>query len=571
MKPRWCFVLLLLCAPPLRADAPANLLRNPDFVGGLQDWFLKGADRCKSEVVLATNEKFERALRLDVTPQAKDMPWSVVLRQTIGAPLQKGKLLTLKVWLRSPEQVQVTAFVEGAAAPYPKTLSATLALTPQWQEYEIKSECNQDFGPGDANCGFFLAHGKGSIRMAGVRLFQTDKPVEAKPTPTPTAKPTPTPRLRPTPTPLPPQGPPEEVPLANGDFTQGLTGWTRDDNSPLKASVVEAQAGPFTRALKLESDAPADETPFAPASLLKQKIAAPLRRGDGLQIKFWLHGPAGARLGVLIGPPASSATFLRQVVRATAEWKEVEMRGVSYWDSLPQMTQNMPQIALWASTQGGALEVAGLRLTRVPYASREWLLPPREFNVANLFKSDMLEGAVLEKNSPFSLYQLTGWMIEPRDGCQVELVDVEAGQAGPYRRALRLTFTSPDGKNRGQTLFQAFETPPLTNEVFALKFWANCSTNSVVQIFADQSEKYVPPPPGEKPTPPRTRPALAGFLQLTPGWKEYVWRPNPLLLERLKTQPPMTTERATCRFIFAQPEGVVELTGMRLGLERLPE
>ena len=86
----------------------------------------------------------------------------------------------LKVWLRSPEQVQITAFVENAAPPYDKSLTATFRLTNEWQEYEIKGLCKDNMPPGGANCGFFLSHSKGTIRLADVRLFQTDKIEERK-------------------------------------------------------------------------------------------------------------------------------------------------------------------------------------------------------------------------------------------------------------------------------------------------------------------------------------------------------------------------------------------------------
>ncbi|HEY0075623.1 MAG TPA: carbohydrate binding domain-containing protein, partial [Abditibacteriaceae bacterium] len=134
MKVWFCCLILLLSLAPLNAQEAPNLLRNSGFEEGLSAWFLKGADRVKTEFSVTSHEKFQRALRLDVTPQAKDMPWSVVLRQEIGAPLPKGKQLTLKAWLRSPEKMQVTAFVEGAKAPYVKTLTATITLTPEWQE-----------------------------------------------------------------------------------------------------------------------------------------------------------------------------------------------------------------------------------------------------------------------------------------------------------------------------------------------------------------------------------------------------------------------------------------------------
>lgn len=413
-----CAVALLFCTA-LRADEVPNgpnLLRNPDFAASLDGWFLKGGDRCKSEVLVAAQEKFSRALRLDVTPLANDKAWSVVLRQSIGAPLQKGKKLTLKVWLRSPEKVQVTAFIEGAAAPYPKTLSSTLTLGTQWQEYEITSECNQDFGPGTANCGFYLSHGKGSIRLADVRLFQSDKAETPKTT---------SPKVEP----------------------------------------------------------PKAETPKVEPTKI-------------------------------IAPP-----------------------------------------------------IPGL-----PVAPRPDAAPPlQNFNLASLLAAEDFTGAQWDAEAVPLNQTLAGWQVRRDPQTQVEVVDVEAGAAGDFKKALRLTFTPPEDPKKyfGYGIFQPFRTPLLSNQTFVLRFWARSTTQNMLQVMSNQEEKLAPLAPGETRTRINSRGALSAYLPLTPKWTEYTVRPNPAQLKALRDNP-FPSDRAHCMIVFNRPAGTIELTGFRLGLEQPP-
>ncbi len=577
--------LFLVASATYAADAP-NLLRNNQFVKELDSWFLKGADRCKSEATVTSHEKFQRALRLDVTPQAKDMPWSVVLRQTIGAPLQKGKQLVLKAWLRSPEQVQITAFVENAAPPYDKSLTATFRLTNEWQEYEIKGIIKEDLPPGGANCGFFLSHSKGTIRLADVRLFQTDKPEDTikvePPRITPPKAELPKvepPNIEP-PVQLPKIEPPVITPpkpaqiveslLEDEDFERNLNGWTLPVNDTLKAEVVAAMPGelpePWTRVLKLSSDGEADPLNTR-QRIITQKFAASIAPGDGLLVKFWARGPRGSRVSVQAGSTGAPSLLLLARLDVSAEWKAYEARSISH----TALRAEQAQLALWNGAIGGSLEIAGLQAERISNVPRDWADPPPVFNFENLFFAPDFSNARLEQDNPRLAQFPAHWQVALRPGVKAEIVDTEAG---PYNNALRLTFTPPEPPDPKQPfgfgIFQSFRTPALTNEVFALKFWARSTNGTRLYINLSQTEKTPPPAPGERPKSSRSRTAIGADFPLTAEWREYTFRPDAAILRKIQ-QDPFVSVNGSCAIFFREPKGTVELTGFRLALERPAE
>lgn len=572
MKQYWSVIFLLLVITIARAEDGLNLLRNGNFEEGQSGWFLKGADRCKSEVTLAGQEKFNRSLRLDVTPQAKDMPWSVVLRQAIGAPLQKGKTLKIKVWLRSPEQVQVTTFIEGGAAPYPKTLNATLTLTPQWQEYEIKSECNQDFAPGGANCGFFLSHGKGSVRIGDVRLYQTDKaesPKSDRPKiePPKTAPPkTETPKVvGPLLAPPEPEAKVEAI-LANGDFAADLNGWTLPQEQTLIAEVTAPAPGELPaelpNILKLTVQPPASTRLFDPKYLLSQTLTSPLRLGDGLRLLFRARAAQGGQLGVQAGTLGSSAAFMKTLVDISPVFKEYEVRGVCGIST----KAGESKISLWNGAREGTIEIAGVRLERVPRVPAGWADAPPIFNLQNLLKTDEFTDATIDPNTRFFQQNVAGWAMQRSDGVMNEVVEA---QAGPYTSVLRTTFaTGTPGKPIYYNMNQSFRTPPLTGEVFAFKFWARSTGENEVMVIITQQEKRVRAAPGETAPKPRDRQAIQTRITISGGWKEYIVRPDARIIQRILNDP-FPTEQGHIMMGFIKPDNtVVEVTGLRLALER---
>ena len=579
--------LFLVSSSAYAADAP-NLLRNNQFEKELDGWFLKGADRCKSEATVTSHEKFQRALRLDVTPQAKDMPWSVVLRQTVGAPLQKGKQLVLKAWLRSPEQVQITAFVENAAPPYDKSLTATFRLTSEWQEYEIKGLCKEDMPPGGANCGFFLSHSKGTIRLADVRLFQTDKPVEAPQIEAPKIEPPKVelPVITPPKVETPPIEPPKIEPpiitpptpaqvveplLEEEDFERQLTSWTLPENGTLKAEIAAANAGElpeqWTRVLKLSSDVPFDMATLRQRTI-SQKLIAAVAPGNGLQVKFWARGPRGARMDVRVGTSTNPAMLMGAQLDIKTEWKAYELRSIAR----TSLGAGQGQLSLVNGAVEGPLEIAGLQMERVSNVPRDWADAPPVFNLENLLQSEDFANGRWDANSKYMQQTVSGWPLMKAPGVTPEIVEADAG---PYKSALRLTFNPPDpNKPLYYSLFQPFRTPPLTGEVFAFKFWARSTTENQLQIIVDQSEKRAPTPAGQTPdraTPLKHRTALMNYVPVSGDWREYTMRPDARLLKQLREKQDFSTEIGTCRINFMKPASTFEITGFRLALEQPAE
>ena len=544
-------VLLFGACVVQAADAP-NLLRNNNFNSGLESWFLKGADRCKSEVAATAQEKFQRALHLQVQPQAKDVPWSVVLRQTIGAPLQKGQQLTLKIWLRSPEQAQVTAFVENAAPPYNKLLTQTFALTNDWHEYEIKAECPENITPGGANCGFFLSHGKGNIYLADVRLFQTDKEtppakIEAPKTEAPRAtSPKPSRIVEPL--------------LEDEDFEHQLEGWTLPEEGTLKAEIVAATLGElpqeWTKVLKISSALPF-EPAFYPQRTLTQRIVLSVAPQDGVQLKFWARSPQNCKLYVSARSTKTNALLLNEALNITPKWKEFDLRKIMR----NAINDAAGRLSFMVGAVNGPLEIAGLHMERLTNVPDKWDDPPPVFNYENLLDNGDFTDNQPKINTNGPLKVFGRWLVFT-NSCEAEIV---AAETEIYKSALRLTPVVGAQRAAPIRVDQDLKTPPLgAADILVLRFWARGTNGD--RLSCDFMRRYLQRQNTNSFTS-KTASSTRQVVALSADWKEYEM---PLAAKEPRPDAPEKTTLGglslTIYPAFPAP-GAIEITGVRLAIQ----
>ncbi len=320
------------------AQAEPNLAVNGDFAGGLAGWNVPQDETCAPAVVESNIKEYAKALRLAVKPRAGSQAWSIILYQPVNAFLDAGDRLALRFWARSPESLKVSAYVETPQQPYTKSPGETFTLTPEWKEYELQGKAVQDFSGGEARLGFHLGFGAGTIELTGIRLQDLDAKAGVG-------------GERPT----------VDKPLsliANGDFTQGLDGnWGRGDGQKLKVSVLDAEVGGYTKAVRLESNPEPGRPPWEVQ--FGQRCTGYVMQNDAVYFRAWLRSPDRCRVSFIYEmSDAPNTKSIDQVVRLTPEWREYRFLG----RARPGFRPGQSQAKLFLGYDQGAVEVAGVRV-----------------------------------------------------------------------------------------------------------------------------------------------------------------------------------------------------------------
>jgi endo-1,4-beta-xylanase len=325
---------------------PANWLHNSDFARNESNWNLPAEHIQSTFIDVPANagvpNNFKRALRLQLSPQAGEQPYAIAMRQPIEAKIAKGQPLVLRVWARSPQNVRVGVHVEEKDAPYEKSLSQILTLSPQWKEYEIRGESKADFAMESANLVLHLGHDAGTIELTGLRLFdptgKAELPVRS------TAAP----------------DKPETI-IANGDFSQPLAGnWSWGESkpdAPLQATLIPAEVAGFKQALRLNVTPPPGAQPWNVQ--LSQKTTLPIARDDAIYVRAWLRSPDRIRTTFVFEegqePHAKSISYQ---ARLTPEWKEYRFVGTARRGFAP----GEAFFKFFLGLDKGVVEMAGVRV-----------------------------------------------------------------------------------------------------------------------------------------------------------------------------------------------------------------
>lgn len=156
-----------------------NLISNPDFSAGTEGWQITSSDYCQREVV--SSDRGGKAVKLDLKQIPGAPGWEVQCQQQINSPLKQGQVLEFSFWARSITRNKINAFVQAASAPYSDVLSRELVLTPEWQSYKVSGIANASFASKQAQAGFHLNFGTGTVELASVSLEAIEPVPLAKP------------------------------------------------------------------------------------------------------------------------------------------------------------------------------------------------------------------------------------------------------------------------------------------------------------------------------------------------------------------------------------------------------
>ena len=331
-------LLIVGLSPAAMAAAPANLLANGDFANGLRGWQVSGGERCRAEVFAANVAGLAKAVRLNVRHEPGTTPWSVAMRQSVDAFMGKGDRLLLQVWMRSPERCKLSAYLEIGKEPYTKSISKHITLTPQWREYRVEGKCLQNFSPAEAQFGFHLGYSTGAIEIAGIRLFDLDhRPGTAGARPTVDG--------------------PQSL-IANGDFSQPLKGnWGTMDGERVQSQLIDAEAGPYKKALRLVCRPKPDSDPWS--IQVGQKCQGYVRRGEAIYFRAWLRSPDRCRISFIyeLGEAPHSKS-VSQMVTLKPEWKEYRFMG----RARQGFRSGQSQAKFFLGYDPGTVEIAGVRV-----------------------------------------------------------------------------------------------------------------------------------------------------------------------------------------------------------------
>ncbi|MCC7494696.1 MAG: endo-1,4-beta-xylanase [Fimbriimonadaceae bacterium] len=297
---RCCWIVLVVVGAAL--GAPGSLVSNGDFARQGEDW---GLPDDGALVVAAQAGPYTNAVRATVTPS--EQPWTRALRQGLGVSVAQGNRLELRFWGRSAEGCRVTAKVEQASDPWTASLSETVRLTADWREYTFTGPAAASYRADGWALAFHLAHDRGVVELAGVRLVNLDdQSAPAGPEPTPQQ-------------PL--------LLLANGTFAQGLETWTGLGGAALQGELFDATlpSGP-ARAVKLRTAPPAGGQPWS-VGFGTNSVGA-VRRGDAIYFRAWLRSPDRTPvtfIAELNGPPHTKD--ISQAATPGPQWQEFRFVG----------------------------------------------------------------------------------------------------------------------------------------------------------------------------------------------------------------------------------------------------
>jgi GH35 family endo-1,4-beta-xylanase len=156
-----------------------NLISNPDFSAGTEGWQITASEFCQREIV--SSDRGGKSVKLDLKQIPGAPGWEVQCQQQINSPLKQGQVLEFSFWARSITRNKINAFVQAASAPYSDVMSREVVLTPEWQSYKVSGIANASFAAKQAQAGFHLNFGTGTVELASVSLEAIEPVPLAKP------------------------------------------------------------------------------------------------------------------------------------------------------------------------------------------------------------------------------------------------------------------------------------------------------------------------------------------------------------------------------------------------------
>lgn len=163
----------------------ASLIANGDFAQGPEGWLISQGEACRVAVLQADVAGVKQALHAVLTPRLGGNPWDLSAVRRVEAPLAKGDVVRVGLWLRSPQSCRVTVLVQVAHDPWSTIVGRTVTATPQWREVRVQGRCAQDYPLGEAQLSLQIGHDPGELDIAAVAVTDLgpDAPDEASAVP----------------------------------------------------------------------------------------------------------------------------------------------------------------------------------------------------------------------------------------------------------------------------------------------------------------------------------------------------------------------------------------------------
>lgn len=125
-------------------------------------------------VVDVSGQPFERALSAEIK-EAGQSPWEVQTTSPITERVEKGDVLLATFYARAEMEQESgggeTEFVfELNGAPYTKSVSYAVPLTPEWRKVHVRFRSAGSYGPGEAQMIFRLGYSPQTIQIGGISV-----------------------------------------------------------------------------------------------------------------------------------------------------------------------------------------------------------------------------------------------------------------------------------------------------------------------------------------------------------------------------------------------------------------
>lgn len=282
--------------------------------------------------------------------------------------------------------------------------------------------------------------------------------------------------------------------VVNGDFKRGLSDWTHTDTG--RFSVVEANIGGATRALRVEVVTNPDDKPWSVQ--LRQKLEPSWKEGELIRLAAWMRSPQSLKVRPIVEASATDdfAKSLSKEVALSPEWTKVEVDGAALKDYKAGALTLGFQLAYGT----GTVEMTAIQLQKP--------LPAAVTTKPNGARLDAPQSLI--RNGDFAEALGGSWIFSDKTPTAT-LVDV-AGQG--FKQALQLEVaqaTEHPWDARAAT--PKIGLPLTKGSLIGVRFWARSPQQAQLGVRFQKSEA-----PFDK--------IISRNIALTPEWTEYRYYAN---------------------------------------------
>jgi mannan endo-1,4-beta-mannosidase len=146
----------------------------------------ESASKVSVSTVAVEGQPFPDALHAEIK-ESSNSEWSVQLQAPTAAAVAKGDAILATFYLRlikaNASGIGETQFVfEKAGAPYTKSVTYNVRITPEWRKVEVRFAAAEDYGPAGAQMIFRLGYDPETFEVGGIKVENFGKvPVSSLP------------------------------------------------------------------------------------------------------------------------------------------------------------------------------------------------------------------------------------------------------------------------------------------------------------------------------------------------------------------------------------------------------